>query len=216
MKKTRIAWGLLAAGVVATGGIWMAACSEDSGTTPIPGGQDASKSDSSTTTDATTDTDSGGGDGGCVPTEDARAPSLHPNADAGAYCPFQPQDAGLPSNCNLDQRCCQFSASANKDSECIARGATCDPEVDAGGASWECDEPEDCVGDAGGAVCCLIARDVPQDDKTCHRYGSLVKGSVCRAQCQTGEFTICSRDSHCSIGACTPFSTKAKELGVCL
>jgi hypothetical protein len=225
MNKNRIAFIAIGGLLVAAGAVGAAACSDTTTGTGVPSGTDASKADGggteedgSTTEDGSVKKDSSAGEAG----KDCGAPpALHNTPDAGIYCPFQ-ADAGPDGGSRYcpqttGEHCCMYGATSGKPSTCNAGATPCDSDVDAGGADFECDEPSDCP---GAQKCCL--RGSVKKDPVCYNFGSLIKGSHCAANCAAGELTMCATQAECAgVGApggptCSPFDTKAKELGACL
>jgi hypothetical protein len=226
MNKNRIAFIAIGGLLVAAGAVGAAACSDSTSTgTPTPT-VDGSKADGGgTTDDGSTTTDDGSVKKDGSPVEAGKdcgtAPGLHNTPDSGIYCPFQ-ADAGPDAGSRycpqlVGEHCCMYGATSGKPSTCNTVATACDTDVDAGGADFGCDEPSDCP---GVEKCCL--RGSVKKDPVCYNFGSLIKGSHCAAACPAGELTMCSTQAECAgVGApggptCTPFDTKAKELGACL
>jgi hypothetical protein len=175
-ERTRRLAILVGGSLISCGALILAACSNDSGTTPIPtanggtdGGRDAKTTDAKggSTTDGTPETDSGSAD--C-----ANAPKLRSNDD-GFFCPFLPRDAGDASatNCTHDQTCCNpgrnadgknppsFCATTPRADKGVADQTQCAAQaVDFGsewiakeGKTWECGDKNNC---STGQVCCMF------------------------------------------------------------
>ncbi|MDB4993173.1 MAG: hypothetical protein JWM74_605 [Myxococcaceae bacterium] len=227
MNKNRIAFIAIGGLLVAAAAVGAAACSDTTNTgTPTPT-VDGSKADGGGTTDdgSTTEGDGSvkkdGGTSGEAGKDCGTGPGLHNTPDAGIYCPFQ-ADAGPDAGSRycpqlVGEHCCMYGATSGKPSTCNTVATPCDSDVDAGGADFECDEPSDCP---GPQKCCL--RGSVKKDPVCYNFGSLIKGSHCAVNCPAGELTMCSTQAECAgVGApggptCSPFDTKAKELGACL
>lgn len=231
MKNNRIVVIALGGIMIAAGAIGAAACSDTTPGTGVPSnGVDATAkvdgggTDEDTGTgDDTGTTQKDGSAGADAAKECGSPPSLHPTPDAGIYCPFQ-ADGGPDASRNCENlpgtHCCNYPQAANKPSTCNTVATACGPEADAGGADFGCDEPNDCaVSSTGTAHCCL--RGTVKVDAVCKTsFGSLVKGTHCSAGAcaNAGEIELCSTQADCTVAGetCTPFSTKAKELGACV
>jgi hypothetical protein len=138
-------------------------------------------------------------------------PALHPETDAGVYCPFAAAGA---IHCNAGQECCEAPTAASGDSTCQAAGAAC-PIT--GSLAWQCDGPVDCAGSADGPICCA-AGTVANDAVCGYERGSAFPGSHCAQSCVTGEVSLCTTTSDpCTAGGvCTPFKVAGVVLGTCL
>ncbi len=164
-----------------TGGLMMAACSTDngssSGTSGVPG-FDGSKPDSRVDTDTGPAGDSGGGEAG-GDADCSKAPKLRDNTN-GFYCAFYRSapdggaDGGTTSNCDNNQICCNTgakypdggfapsfcadqAAAGNKgaDTQCAADAVNKGSLWEAGtGSAWECNDKVACT---GTQVCCMIS-----------------------------------------------------------
>ena len=225
MKNHHWAWLALGAALVASAGVNVAACSSSDSGTGNPtsgGGGDASRDGTTSGDDGSTTGDDGGGGGSDAGADCSKVPKLHPEPDAGVYCPFQADSgAGASSNCAANQHCCIYAQDAGRSSECLPNGTLCFGEtmvdgglsVATGGADFECNEPGDCP--SAGDQCCLNG--TPTKDPTCGTYfGSKVHGAFCKPSCTAGEFVICETQTECTTGTCTPFSTKTIQIGACV
>jgi hypothetical protein len=137
-------------------------------------------------------------------------PALHPELDAGVYCPFA---AAGSIHCNAGQECCEAPSTATGESTCDAVGAVC-PIT--GSLTWQCDGPVDCAGSASGPVCC--GGGTVANDSVCnYERGSGFTGSHCAQSCVAGEVALCSAATDpCASGVCTPFKVAGVVLGTCL
>jgi hypothetical protein len=138
-------------------------------------------------------------------------PALHPEADAGVYCPFTPTGS---IHCAPGEECCEAPSTSVDQSSCQAGGAAC-PIT--GSLTWACDGPLDCAGSSAGAVCCA-AGTVANDPVCSYDRGASFLGSHCAASCVAGEVSICDTTTDpCPTGTtCTPFKVAGVVLGTCL
>ncbi len=137
-------------------------------------------------------------------------PTLHPELDAGVYCPFAAAGA---IHCNAGQECCEAPSTSTGQSTCQAIGAAC-PIT--GSLDWQCDGPVDCAGSAAGPVCCG-AGTVANDPSCNFQRGSGFQGSHCAQSCVAGEVSLCSAATDpCASGVCTAFKVAGVVLGTCL
>jgi len=138
-------------------------------------------------------------------------PVLHPETDAGVYCPFA---AAGSIHCNAGQECCEAPSAASGESTCQAAGVAC-PIT--GSLAWQCDGPVDCAGSAAGPVCCA-AGSVALDPVCTYDRGSSFEGSHCAQSCVTGEVSLCTAatDPCPSSTTCTAFKVAGVVLGTCL
>jgi len=137
-------------------------------------------------------------------------PALHPETEAGVYCPFTATGA---IHCAVGQECCETPSTVVNGSTCQPGGAAC-PVT--GSLAWGCDGPVDCEGNAAGGVCC--AGGVVALDAVCgFDRGSAFTGSHCAQSCAAGEVSICSETTDpCAPGTqCTPFKVAGVVLGTC-
>jgi len=140
--------------------------------------------------------------------------------DGGAfYCPFSGVDGGKAVSCTPGtEHCCETAAA----------GAACTPTATACGATdtdWHCEGTPDCVGSAG-TICCgsgTLALQAAQpgcgDGGTTlgsYEYVSGFKGSTCVAAAACTGFQICSKNSECSSGVCSPIKPKGNSIGYCV
>jgi hypothetical protein len=138
------------------------------------------------------------------------APALHPEAEAGVYCPFT---ASGSIHCAAGQECCETPSTVANGSTCQPTGAAC-PVT--GSLAWGCDGPVDCAGSSAGSVCCAEG-DVSLDAVCGFDRGSGFTGSHCAQGCAAGEVAICSETTDpCAQGTqCTPFKVAGVVLGTC-
>ena len=138
-------------------------------------------------------------------------PVLHPEAQAGVYCPFT---ATGSIHCAAGEECCETPTTVPLGSTCQPEGATC-PVT--GSLAWGCDGPVDCAGNAAGAVCCA-AGTVALDPACGFHRGAGFAGSHCATSCATGEVSICAAPTDpCAAGTqCTAFKMAGVVLGTCL
>jgi len=141
----------------------------------------------------------------------ATPPALHPETEAGVYCPFTPAGA---IHCVAGQECCETPSTVINGSTCQPAGAVCPV---AASLAWGCDGPVDCAGNAAGAVCCAAGA-VALDPACGYDRGSGLTGSHCAQACTSGEVSICaSITDPCGPGTqCTPFKVAGVVLGTCL
>jgi hypothetical protein len=233
-RMRRLAF-FVSAAVLATGGLFAAACGTDNGTTntPLPtpeaggrdtggGGDGGTEEDSSVGVDAGTDAD-------C-----SRAARLRD--EANIYCPFR-GDAGP---CTPDESCCNpravdgtfpksFCATGKDDNACATQAEGEGSNWSAGGSQWECADGTHCP---GAQVCCMFTDPASDQNlnfgpppgsagipKECnalnaYRFG----GTRCQDSCAANtEARLCSlNDDHCQGGTtCTPFFALSRDLGTC-
>lgn len=219
MKKMALALGVTMGVAGAFGLVQLVACSSDTQDTDGGPGKDGGKLDTGAA-DSGNPTDSGNpADSGCATI------TLHPNPDAGAYCPFQAGDGGNNKfdNCAGGQHCCEYAVSANLPSTCNAGNSPCTVPPDAGpNYDWKCNEKDDCT---GNDICCLVGN-VITPDKYCvgQAFTTGVTGSICKASCTTlpdagagNEVQLCASQSECTGGkTCMPFKKVGGQYGVCL
>jgi len=217
MKLAKFGWIL---GGVAAMGLGMAAqaCSSSSTTGGDAGGggtgtgTGTGKPGSSTGSGTGVATGDSGVDAGCH----KAPPSLHPETAPGVYCPFE--GTGFGANCTAGEHCCE---PASGGSACTAGGTACP----AANTDWQCGAPVDCETDAGQLLCCgtgTIDMQAPCGAIPAYPYVSGFKGSTCAASCDTGTFNggminfiICSQQSDCPSGTCTPIDPKGGGTGYC-
>jgi hypothetical protein len=149
--------------------------------------------------------------------------ALHPETQAGVYCPFSGADGGDNVTCSAGEHCCEPPESANKVSTCEPAVTTCPV---ASSTDWQCEGAPDCASESG-TVCCgtgTIEQQAPQPDcgdggYAAFSYVSGFKGSACASTCSgTGVFRICSKDSECpggAAGSCVPIEPKGGGIGYC-
>jgi len=138
-------------------------------------------------------------------------PALHPETEAGVYCPFT---ATGDIHCPAGGQCCEAPESAGgTSSTCAALGAACPIPLS---LAWECDGPLDCAGSRAGPVCCA-AGTVATDPVCGYDRGTGLTGSYCATSCTPGDISICSSPTDpCSSGTCTPFKVAGVVLGTCM
>ncbi len=154
----------------------------------------------------TTSTDAGADSGDDCGTP----PALHPETEAGVYCPFTASGA---IHCAAGQECCETPSTVVNGSTCQSAGAAC-PVT--GSIAWGCDGPVDCAGSAAGSVCCAEG-EVALDAVCGFNRGSGFTGSHCAQGCAAGEVAVCSETTDpCPVGTqCTPFKVAGVVLGTC-
>jgi len=137
------------------------------------------------------------------------APTLHPEVEAGVYCPFTPTGS---TRCMGGQECCESPANLTNMSSCQANGTTCPV---AGSIPWACNGPLDCASSSLGATCCGVG--AVMEDTTCSFYrGSAFTGSHCATGCSAGEVILCDQAVQCTAGTCTPFKVDGIAFGTCM
>jgi len=137
------------------------------------------------------------------------APKLHPEVEAGVFCPFTPTGS---VHCTAGQECCEAPSTTPSSSSCQAGGITCPI---AGSITWECNGPTDCVGNASGAVCCGVGA-VTTETACNYDVGSGFTGSHCGQACGPGEISLCTAATDpCVAGTCTAFKVAGLNLATC-
>ena len=239
-QRTRRLAMLLGGSLLATVG-FLAACSTDNGTTPLPGqgnpdsGRDTKK-DSGDKADDDDDDTPGGSDAGA---DCSAAPKLRSNKGVFCFGGEGSNDAGVCDPAD-DKVCCADSkdpatgqfvkarcAVATASGEGYQAGS-CNFPPDAGGREWHCTESKHCPN--SGEACCVITgtggqAPTAQPDKDfpgCGTFfngdqGYFVGGSRCRANgCNSGELTLCTSDAECPNGTtCHPFKLANRFTGIC-
>jgi hypothetical protein len=154
-------------------------------------------------------TDAGTGSGSC---EAPPTKVYAETAGEGLYCPFSViTDAGKAGDCPVGDHCCE---PASGTSTCVATGTACA----SGDTDWQCEGPLDCTGaGAAGPLCCgtgTIETSPACGSNPAYPYVSKFTGSACAASC-AASFTICSQQSECTTGTCTPIKPKGNTIGYC-
>jgi hypothetical protein len=230
--KIQIGW-LVALLVGAGSAATLAACSDDSGGTPLPAFQPRERDATAPNDDdddepgpGQNDSGAGGSDAGTDANVDCGRPAtIRTSPEAGPFCPFQAP--GSRSNCALGSTCCLQGQGTP--SVCAVGTAEACPEVATDGGvpatRWECDENSDC---GEGNACCLVGsggdagapRAVPLS-AACSSQFRLVggRGTRCKASCAADDVEVCNAvdggTSPCTAGTCVAVSTFGKDLGVC-
>ena len=224
-RVRRIAF-FIGVGSLVSGGLIVAACSTDNGSssgTATPT-FDGSKPDTSSNTDTGPNPTDGGTDSPSDP-DCGEAPRLRNNTGS-FFCAFYRRDggeAGIPtSNCPSDETCCNpgpgaggafpasFCASGAKgagDTNCSAQAAANGsswPALD--GSVWECNDKQAC---ATGDICCMIpawrkaTTDIAPFPKTdpdvppaCDAKRAYNAGG---SRCTTGASCAAGQDRLCSV-----------------
>jgi hypothetical protein len=234
--KLRMTWFLGGCAFALIGGMNAMACSSSSSVPTGPGadsgggGMDATPGKDGTTpgqdtgpgADVAPGSDTGpvgdaGGDVDCGKKSD-----LHPEDAAGIYCPFSAVGDGGDKTCTGGEVCCQTpETEAGTPSTCAAAGTTSTTCPVAKSIVWECEDPIDCVGSAGGSLCCGFGV-AKKEDPSCTNYdyvsGASGKGSVCADSC-TGGNIICETQAECTAadaGTCTPVKYHGNAVGFCM
>lgn len=216
MKKLDWAWSVMVGIASAAALVQFVACSSDTQDADAGPGKDSGKADTAAgdtgTPDSGTPTD-----GGCA------AIGLHPNPDAGAYCPFQAgPDGSTFGNCAVGQHCCEYAVSANLPSTCNAANGACATPDASPNYDWKCNEKDDCT---GNDTCCIVGKVFTQDSLCSGQaFTTGVTGSVCKPSCTTlqdaapgNEVQMCAKSSECPNGkTCMPFKKAGGQYGVCL
>lgn len=167
--------------LIASVGLFLAACSTDNGTTPLPGQTDSGRPRTDTGTGSSSgEPETDAGSDAALSPDCSTAPQLRSN-DKGFYCAFLPydagsaEDAGGASNCAHDETCCNpakvgndfpktFCASTPRDNKggtkgqeaCAAQAAAKSSTWTAdAGSTWECGDKNNCN---AGQVCCLFTQ----------------------------------------------------------
>ncbi len=240
----KLAWILGGLSVLGATSILIVACTTTNGDdTPGVASPDARATGTTTTTSPTVPTDGSvkppteGGppppDGGGGPVDCGAAPKLRSpfppdGGDGGAtsfYCPFA--EGGSPY-CTGDQTCCAgsgTSAGGFDPTNCLEGKVECSAGSRGPRSRWQCGSPANCPGATPN--CCIPGTDAgPPAVDTEKVNGTLcpaefqrgfyIGGTVCRAGCNGGELTVCSKDSDCGGGKkCVPFATNSRDLGYC-
>lgn len=213
-------WGALAGALGASGALALVACSSGDDNSGTDAGKDSGKADTGSGGDSGGNPDTGNMDSGNA--VECGTLALHPDPDAGPYCPFQAGgDGGVFANCGIGQHCCEYSVDSGLPSTCNGGSTACNSAINNGGYDWHCDEPNDCA-DAG--TTCCIEGNVIVPDKLCPATTAFVTGvtgSACKTSCVMtdagGEVQMCQSQSDCTGGkTCLTFKKVGKNLGVCL
>ncbi len=171
-------------------------CDDDAGVadTSVPDtGADTSVGDTGTTDTGTTP------DTGICTTPG----TLHKTVPGSFYCPFV-SPAGTYCT-SQTQHCCQPSMGSS----------SCDPIATPCAATetdWRCADATHCP---SGQKCCGIGTFVKNPDPMCANYATGFKGTKCATSCAATEIEMCSGTGGCSAGTCTPFTTRASQVGAC-
>ena len=235
----KLAWILGGLSVLGATSIFAVACTTTNGDdTSSPPGVDAAKppatgTGTGTSTTPPTDgsvkppTDGGGGAVDCGAAPKLRSPFPPDAGDSGTsfYCPFA--EGGAPY-CTGAQTCCAGSGSSATGfdpTNCLDGKIECTPGTRGPHSRWQCGAPENCPGATPN--CCIPGTDAgPPAVDTEKVNGTLcppefqrgfyIGGTVCRAGCNAGELTVCSKDADCTGGKkCVPFTTNSRDLGYC-
>jgi hypothetical protein len=241
--KVRMSWVLCGGMLVVSASMAMAACGSSgggtggtagsagnagskgtSGTKGTSGSGGASGGGGTAGTGGTTGTAGTGGtagssgDGG---SECGTTSSLHVEMEAGIYCPFSSVGDAGDKTCTGGEVCCQTLSADAGTSTCEPAGTVvtaCPAPTES--VVWECEDPIDCIGNSGGAVCCGFG--TPTQNPGCSNYsyvsGAKGKGSVCASSC-SGGFIICETQTECTAadaGTCTPVKYHGNAVGFCL
>jgi hypothetical protein len=138
--------------------------------------------------------------------------TLHPPAtDAGqqtVYCPRSGTDGGKTNYCApQSEHCCEGQTAGS----CVPTLTACAPsDID-----WQCADPiSDC---AGGHACCgrgILATGLGSG---CGNSALCFTGTYCStgATCASGEIEMCTSNTECSGGSCTPFTIDNNQVGAC-
>ena len=223
---------------------FLAACSTDNGTTPLPGqtgtdgGRDSAKGDGSNNDNDGDDSSTPVGDGGA---DCANIPTV--KSSPGPFC-FTVLDGGgngqtKSINCNAANHevCCsdgRLDDGGFAPSECKVvttsggggyNEGACAPTFEGdGGKEYHCTEQDHCPGQ--GESCCAVPREVTNltpgknnDFPGCQAYfqsGRYVAGTRCKKDgCAPGDLTLCSSDADCKAGKCVPLSLEGRYTGYC-
>jgi hypothetical protein len=207
------------------------------GSTPIP---DSTIINTPDTGSGTPDTGAPPGNDTGTPIQDAGAadchkapPNLHPEIEAGVYCPFS--EVGDAGNlyCKNGQSCCITPYSTPSIPSTCNTGAC--PVT--GSTVLECEGTPDCASKGAGNICCgfgsiktqaACGTIAPYSYVSGFAYGTNgVKGtggSFCATSCaqvsdagaSVSTFQICSQTSECPTGStCTPIEPSGVGLGYC-
>lgn len=210
-------------GSLVSGGLIIAACSTDNGSssgTATPT-FDSSKPDTTTTTDTGPTPTDGGTDANTDP-DCSEAPRLRNNTGS-FFCAFYRRDggpdAGYPaSNCASDETCCNpgrdgtafppsFCATGAKNGEapCAAQAAANNSSWPSDGGAWECNDKQAC---GSSQICCMIpawrkaTTDIAPFPKTdpdvppaCNAQRAYNAGG---SRCTTGTACAAGQDRLCS------------------
>ena len=136
-------------------------------------------------------------------------PLLHPQAEAGVYCPFTA--TGAVRSCRRrSQACCEGAGRRGDDLDVRSDDRRVPgPRLR---FDWKCNGPLDCAGSESGAVCCGAG--AVQFDGTCGFYRATnVTGTHCANACLPGEIAVCGAQADCTSGTCTPFKVAGVVLG---
>ena len=148
----------------------------------------------------------GGGDGGGQ-VDCGSTATLHPESEAGVYCPFSGVDGGSNLTCKgLTEHCCE---PPNGTSSCKPIATTCGMTD----TDWQCEDQADCV----TGICCGLGKPGGPDPGCVNLFASGFTGSKCMTSCSdAGLFQICEADGQCPNGQkCKPAKIKGNQVGIC-
>lgn len=242
-RVRRIAFFIAASSLV-SGGLIVAACSTDNGTssgTPTPtfeaGKQETGNNETGPIPDGGTDSAT---DPDC-----AEAPRLRNNTGS-FFCAFYRRDggeAGIPtSNCPSDETCCNpgragtafppsFCATGAKgvgEANCLAQAAANGSSWGPDGSTWECNDKQAC---SGAEICCMIpgpksgtteiaafgkSEDVPPACNPKRAYNTAGTRCTNGAACAAGQDRLCSVADPCPAGFdCIAIEALFRDVGYC-
>ncbi len=146
---------------------------------------------------------------------------VYPPEDGGAfYCPFSGVGDAGAKYCAIGEHCCETESAG---ADCQALTTACAAKD----TDWQCEGTTQC---GKGEVCCGNGSITTQAAQTgcsnasggsipSYPYVSDFKGTTCvpAASC-TGptSFEVCSLQSDCGSGKCTPIKPKGNEIGYCV
>ena len=229
----KLAWILGGLSVLGATSIFAVACTTTNGDdTPSPPGVDAAKPPTTGTATTTTPAPDGsvkfptdgGGPVDCGAPPKLRSPFPPDAGDSGAtsfYCPFA--EGGAPY-CNGTQTCCTGSGGGTggfDPTNCVdGKQDTCTAGSRGPRSRWQCGAPDNCPGATPN--CCIPGTEAGppaiDTERGCpaeYQRGFYIGGTICRAGCNAGELTVCSKDADCGGKKCIPFSTNNRDLGYC-
>jgi hypothetical protein len=225
MNIRTICWVLGATCLTTGSGLAISACSSTPAASPGGSVDSGSSPDPDTGSPAVdtgvADPDAGGGGG----SDCGSTPYLHPGDGGSLYCPFGPDGSAI--DCPTGSTICCIGGEISRGnyavSQCGTVGQTCPNPLPDGGKyparPVECEEANDCVGDAGPRVCCATGG-TPAMDTACGYFkespGFTATTCTPGASCPAGQYQMCAHNTECTGGqSCAAFKALGIQLGFC-